>query len=90
METAAMRGSYNTTGPDPVPVKELVQAIVKAKKAHAILVPVPYFALRAAMGEMAEMLFCSQNCSDKKVRDTGYRFAYPDLEAALSAIYPPG
>lgn len=87
LENKPVKGSYNTTAPNPAPIKDLVKAIVKAKGAHAILAPVPYFALRTAMGEMADMLYSSQKCSDEKISKTGYVFRFPELSSALANIY---
>jgi hypothetical protein len=83
----SLRGSYNTTGPGPVLVKDLMKAIVEAKKSKAILVPVPPFALKLALGQMSEAVLQSQRCSDKKILATGYKFTFPTLKAALENIY---
>ena len=88
LENDIVHGSYNTTGPNPTPIKDLMKAIIAAKKSHAILTPVPAFALRFALGEMAEMLLSSQNCSNEKIIKTGYEFQFPTLKSALEAIYP--
>ncbi len=83
----AMRGSYNTTAPHPVLIKEMMKAIVDARKSHAILTPVPPFALKLGLGEMAEVVLQSQRCSDSKIVQGGYKFRYPDLKGALESIY---
>lgn len=87
LENEKMNGSYNTSAPTPVIIKDLMKAILAAKKSKAILTPVPPFALRIALGEMAEMLLSSQNCSDEKIIKAGYKFKFPDLDQALSAIF---
>jgi uncharacterized protein (TIGR01777 family) len=88
IDHTSMRGSYNTTGTDPVPIRDLVKTIVSVKKARAILTPVPTLALRLALGEMADMLLSSQRCSNEKILKTGYRFRFADLRSALEDIYP--
>jgi uncharacterized protein (TIGR01777 family) len=87
-EDQQLRGSYNTTAPDPVSIRELMAAIIAVKKSKAVLVPVPVFALKIALGEMADMLLSSQKCSDQKILQTGYKFYFPDLKKALKNIYP--
>jgi uncharacterized protein (TIGR01777 family) len=87
-QNQTMRGSYNTTAPGPVPIKTLMEAILAAKKSKAILAPVPTFALKLALGEMADMLLSSQRCSDDKIIKTGYEFHFPSLAKALADIYP--
>jgi uncharacterized protein (TIGR01777 family) len=89
LENPKLRGSYNTTGPGPVTIKDLMKAILSARKSHAILTPVPAFALKLALGEMSEMLLSSQRCSDEKILKTGYKFLFPDLKKALEDIYGP-
>ena len=88
MENNKVLGSYNTTAPGPVEIKSLIKAIVKAKRSRAILSPVPAFALKLAVGEMADMLLSSQRCSDEKIIKTGYQFQFPELKEALEDIYP--
>lgn len=87
VENDAMRGSYNTTAPHPEPMKALIAEIVKARKKRAVLAPVPPAAVRFALGEMAEMLLSSQNCSAEKILGSGYRFRFPGLKEALKDIY---
>jgi uncharacterized protein (TIGR01777 family) len=87
LENIRLTGSYNTTGPKPVSIKDLMKAILDAKKSKAILVPIPPFALKLALGEMAEMLLSSQRCSDDKILKTGYKFQFPELKGALENIF---
>ncbi|MDE2511290.1 MAG: TIGR01777 family oxidoreductase [Elusimicrobia bacterium] len=49
--------------------------------------PAPAFALKLALGEMADMLLGGQTATPKKLLDAGYAFKYPDAAAALNAIY---
>lgn len=86
LENEPMHGAYNTTAPAPLPMKNLMQEIVKAKKAKAAVVPVPPFAIKLAMGEMSEMLLSSQRCSAAKIMESGYRFKYAEIGKALKAV----
>lgn len=87
LETTAMRGSYNTTAPDPILIKDLMKAIRSVRGSHAILTPVPPFALRLVLGEMSEVVLQSQRCGDGKIVQVGYRFRYRRLSDALEAVY---
>jgi NAD dependent epimerase/dehydratase family enzyme len=53
-------------------------------------IPVPAFALKAALGsEMAkELLLTGANVRPKKLEIAGYRFELPRLEDALAALFP--
>jgi hypothetical protein len=87
MENSKVRGSYNTTAPGPIEIKSLIKEILEVKQSKAILTPVPAFALKLALGEMADMLLSSQRCSDQKIIKTGYQFQFPKLKIALEDIY---
>ena len=87
LENENMKGAYNTTAPAPLPMKELMQEIIRAKKAKALLAPAPPFAIQLAMGEMSEMLLGSQRCSADKLIASGYVFKYAIIAKALENIY---
>lgn len=87
LENEQISGAYNTTAPLPLPMKDLMQAIVKTKQSKAILVPAPPIAIKLAMGEMSEMLLSSQRCSSNKIIATGFRFKFADIYSALQNIY---
>lgn len=84
-----VQGAYNTTAPKPLLIKKLLQHIVKARHSHAILAPVPPFALKLALGEMSSMLLNSQRCSADKILKSDYRFRFADIDKALKDIYKP-
>jgi uncharacterized protein (TIGR01777 family) len=49
--------------------------------------PAPAFAIRLAVGEMADMLLGGATVVPKKLLDAGYKFKYADADAALTAVY---
>jgi len=81
------KGAYNTTAPNPMEIKHLMQAIVQAKQSGALVVPAPPLAIKLAMGERSEMILSSQKCSADKIRKAGYQFLYNDAPSALTAIF---
>jgi NAD dependent epimerase/dehydratase family enzyme len=48
--------------------------------------PVPAIALRAPLGEMADMILTGQRVVPAKLLALGYRFRYPVLAAALASV----
>jgi uncharacterized protein (TIGR01777 family) len=82
----SVSGAYNTTAPKPLELKDLMSSIVKGMGKKALLVPAPPFALKLAMGEMAEMLLSSQNCSAEKIEQSGYRFLFKDAAEAVKNL----
>jgi len=56
-----------------------------ARALHRVGVPVPAFALRAALGEMADPLLEGRNVVPAKLDELGFRFTHRELGAALAA-----
>jgi len=61
---------------------------VLAKALHRpALFPAPAFALRLALGEMADaLLLSSQRVAPQKLEQLGYPFVHSDLKSALETI----
>ncbi len=79
-------GTYNVTAPNPVTNTDFTHAIGTALHRPTVFA-VPEFALKLALGEMAEQtLLSSQRVSGDKVQASGYRFRYPTIDTALDAI----
>lgn len=76
-------GPVNLVAPEPIQNKEFTKILSKVLFRPALF-PAPAFALKLALGEMAEALLLSSTKVDSKVlRNTGYEFSYPNLERAL-------
>ena len=79
-------GVYNLVSPEPVTNSAFTDALAKALRRPA-MVPVPSFALRLALGEMAdEMLLASQRVVPSRLVDAGFEHRHSDLSTALTAI----
>lgn len=76
-------GVYNGVAPHPFRNKDLIAELKIAVGKPAIMLPAPEFVLRAAMGEMADVVFDSTRVSSKKIAATGFKFLFPDLQPAL-------
>jgi uncharacterized protein (TIGR01777 family) len=77
------RGVYNGSAPEPVTNKQFAQALIDATEKNAVLLPAPAFALRLALGDMADTVLSSTRCSAQKLLDHGFEFEYADLVSAL-------
>ena len=76
-------GAVNLVAPEPVQNQEFTKILAKVLFRPALF-PAPAFALRIALGEMADALLLSSTKVDAKaLRDSGYEFSYPNLESAL-------
>jgi uncharacterized protein len=81
----------NTSGPlngcSPQPVTNLVLARTLANALHRpALFRAPKFALRLALGEMADMLFDSLRAIPEAAEQAGFTFRYPELSGALANL----
>ena len=86
VEDGAVGGAVNLVSPQPVRNAEFTSALAKALHRPALF-PAPSFALRLALGEMADaLLLSSQRVVPAQLEKLGYRFIDPELNAALTAI----
>ena len=89
MNTPAIAGAVNLTSPHPVRNAEFAQTLARCLHRPA-LVAVPAWALRLALGEMAEeALLASARVEPAKLLIAGFRFKYPHLDQALTAAISP-
>lgn len=83
LQSGELRGPVNAVAPVPVTNRELTEALGKALSRPTLL-PVPAFALRLAMGEMAAaLLLASARVVPRRLEETRYRFRFPELHGAL-------
>src|SRR5437870_7245560 len=86
VNAAPVRGAINIVSPQPLQNAEFTSVLAKAMHRPALF-PAPAFALRLALGEMADaLLLSSQRVAPQALEKLGYRFLHPDLNSALSAI----
>ena len=86
VQTADASGPVNATAPHPVTSRELSTAIGHALHRPS-LVPVPAFALRIAVGELADSLLTGQRVIPERALALGYHFRYPDIDQAMRGIF---
>ncbi len=82
LEDGAAEGPMNATAPDPVRNRDLARSLGRVLRRPSLLVA-PAFAVRAALGEMAEVVLASQRVVPRRALSLGYRFRWPALEPAL-------
>jgi uncharacterized protein (TIGR01777 family) len=86
LNLAVIRGAVNATAPQPVTNDEFTNRLAIALHRPAVL-PVPAFALKLLLGEMAEMLLASQRVLPTVAKSAGFRFQFPDLHSALENLF---
>jgi uncharacterized protein len=82
LENEGAFGAFNLTAPNPLRNRDFSRALGKALKRPA-LAPAPSFALRAVLGEMADMLLEGQRAVPQRLLEAGYAFRYPEALPAL-------
>jgi uncharacterized protein len=84
--TESVTGAVNLVAPNAATNREFTTALGRVLRRPTVF-RVPAFALRLALGEMAdEMLLASIRAQPARLAASGYRFRYPDLEAALRHV----
>ncbi len=86
LENRAVNGAVNVVAPQPVRNADFAQALGRAMHRPAIL-STPAFALKFALGEMAEaLLLASQRVAPSRLEQLGHRFSHRELGAALASV----
>lgn len=83
----SLSGPVNGVAPDSVTMREFCAKLGAAMKRPS-WIPVPEIFLRIALGELASMLTTGQRVYPKRALEGGFTFLYPELPAALVAIFP--
>jgi hypothetical protein len=85
LDSPSLHGAVNLTAPQPVTNATFTRTLARMLHRPAV-VPVPAFALRLALGPMAdEALLSSTRAIPKKLLEAGFGFTHPDIEQALNA-----
>lgn len=80
----AWQGAINAVAPEPVRNAEFTRALARAVRRPALL-PVPGFAIRTALGDLAPELLDSRRVVPKRALELGFAFAHTRVESALAA-----
>jgi uncharacterized protein len=79
---SSMRGVYNAVSPEPYTHRAFMQLIMKGLDSSGMLLPVPRWTLRLAMGEMADVILNSNRVSSDKISAV-FDFKHSDLSASV-------
>ncbi len=86
VDDPSLEGVFDVTAPEPATNAELTSALGEAL-GRPTFIPVPAFALRAAMGrQMAdELLLASQRVVPARLLEAGFEFAHPTIDDVVRA-----
>ncbi|MEM8666540.1 MAG: TIGR01777 family oxidoreductase [Planctomycetota bacterium] len=83
MTDEAVSGAVNFVSPEPITNRDFAATLARVVKRPALF-PAPAFALRAALGEMADaLLLTSTRVEPSALMQAGYRYRFTDLEETL-------
>lgn len=85
LENEAVHGPINLTAPNPVTNAQLAKQIGRVMNRPSFM-PAPAFALRLALGEVADVLLKGQKVMPTKLQELGYDFTYEYVDKALKDL----
>ncbi|HYN01302.1 MAG TPA: TIGR01777 family oxidoreductase [Vicinamibacteria bacterium] len=86
LDRADLEGPVNAAAPEPVTNAVFTKTLGRVL-GRPTVASVPAFALRLALGEMADAaLLSSTRVRPERLQASGYRFRFPDLEGALRHV----
>ncbi|MFI5528163.1 TIGR01777 family oxidoreductase [Kitasatospora sp. NPDC051853] len=84
VDTPGLSGAFNLAGPEPVTNGAMTE-LLGAALGRPTPFPVPQFALKAALGEMAVEVTGSHRVVPERLLEAGFRFRQPTAEAVVRA-----
>ncbi len=84
-ENPSVEGPLNGSAPRPVTNAEFTRVLAAAVHRPAIF-PIPKFALKLALGEVAEFVFKSERVIPELAERAGFSFQFPEIGAALRTL----
>lgn len=84
MDNGSASGPFNLSSPNPLKNKDFAKAIGRVLNRPS-LIPVPAFAMRLALGEVADIVLEGRRAVPQRLQEMGFTFRYPQAEAALRA-----
>jgi uncharacterized protein len=85
LEAETAVGPFNLCAPEPLTNKAFSQAVGRAMGRPSFL-PIPAFALRLALGEVADVVLNGRRALPKKLQERGFTFQFPTADSALQDL----
>ncbi|MFP3855276.1 MAG: TIGR01777 family oxidoreductase [Anaerolineales bacterium] len=82
MDIEDSSGPYNLSAPDPATNRQMAKALGRVVNRPA-WAPVPAFAMKLALGEVATLVLGGQRMVPQRMEQTNFEFKYAELEPAL-------
>lgn len=85
LENSDASGPFNLVSPNPVTNRDFGKALGRAMQRPSYM-PVPGFAMRLLVGDVATVVLDGQRAIPKKLEDLGFTFEFSEVEPALMDI----
>jgi len=86
IEHPSMEGVYNAVAPQPVTNLELTREIARQLHRRIVLPPVPSFALRLMLGEMADLVIKGSRVTSTRISKSDFEFRFPHFQEAIGNL----
>jgi uncharacterized protein (TIGR01777 family) len=86
LENTEGNETFNLVAPNPASYQVFSKTLSKVIKMPILLPFVPAFIIRIVLGEMSNLVLNGATISSKKLSDKGFKFHYPTLSEALTAL----
>lgn len=86
MESSSFLGVYNAVAPDEVTNKGMMASIKEKLDIAGFLLPAPTFALRIALGEMANVVLNSNRVVSERLPSSGFTFLFRNSGDAVKDV----
>jgi uncharacterized protein (TIGR01777 family) len=86
IEDPEIKGAYNAAAPQHITHKDFMAILAKVMNIPVLPASIPDFILRAALGEMSDVILKGSRISSEKIIKAGYRFHFNQLEDALNNV----
>jgi uncharacterized protein (TIGR01777 family) len=87
LERPELEGPFNLTSPEPFTNTEFAHTLA-ATLGRPSIMHVPAFVLKAALGEMAQLVLEGQRVLPQRLTEAGFTFRFPRLTEALKDLLP--
>jgi len=86
LKTSHVNGVYNAVNSSHIHNDEFINAIGKALHKPILLPAIPAFAIKALFGDMAGMVLEGSRVSNQKIKATGFKFQFENINEALKDL----
>ncbi|MCG8412242.1 MAG: TIGR01777 family oxidoreductase [Bacteroidales bacterium] len=88
IENTKIQGSFNAVATQKVNYTTFVQTLIQVISKKYYLIKIPQCIIKLLFGEMSKILLEGTNISNDRIKQTGFRFKYPNLNEALINLSP--